>query len=122
MKKKRRFWMAESLVFLVLVVWVFLTIAYFSKLNIIPGFKADLTVESVSNKRISSIPGLSTVTQLGSVLIFVSSALTIIYIGIAIFLYLTQIGRTKIFWSNVGSLSVTIGILALGILFVCLQL
>lgn len=122
MKKKRRFWLAESFVLLAFAIWIFLTIAYFSRANIIPGFKVDLSVESVSNKKISSIPGLSTVTQLGWVLVFISTALMIIYIGIALWLYLTQINRTVIFWCNIAFLSLTIGVTTIGILFGCLQL
>ncbi|MDE5767472.1 MAG: hypothetical protein K2H56_02880 [Malacoplasma sp.] len=123
MKKKLVFYAIEALAIIALILWIVFTIAAYSSsfLTFFP--KASLAVpESGSSDRISGIPGLATVTQIGVVLLDMGIAIFIIYFGLMFLLYKLKINKTKIFITNICIYSLVCCLIIVGTLFVSLNL
>lgn len=121
MKRKIIFGVEVGLAALSFIVWMIITILFFGS-TAIEGFHANLAVEPDSTKRISSIPGLSTISDVGIVMVFISAGLLTIYAGCLAAMYFVKVKSNKIFYANVAvSILLAVGII-LGILFICLKL
>ncbi|MCF0218007.1 MAG: hypothetical protein HUJ42_03125 [Malacoplasma sp.] len=123
MNRKVIFAVAESFLFILLLVWIFLTVAYFAPNVHLNGFPhLDLSASSESNQNISSIPAIQTVSRLGVVFVYLGSFILITYIAIMLLLYFIKINKTKILYCNITFYAVGTILLVLGILFVLLKL
>lgn len=115
------FGVKEGVTGLAFIIWMVLTILFFGRTSI-DNFHVNLTVESDSTKKISDIPGLSTISDVGAVMVFISSGLLILYIACIFAMYFLKVKDSKIFYSNIVIFIIlSIGIV-LGILFLCLKL